>query len=198
MPTAIANATIVAQAFRFMEVTPPSSLADDSDKARDANEQYPEALKQCLEAADWSFASVRVDLPEVARPLTVSHDPKLPYFYRVPGDLLIIREVGDKGTAWRKDRDGLRADMSAPLPMRYTGMITNEAVLPAQFRKAIALTLAGLLSPRWLTTDSKIQRNETLCEKALKKAMRDDARMASDARYDDQPDQGDWADEATR
>ena len=198
MPTPIAISTIVAQAFRYMEVTPPSSLDDDSPKARDAAEQYPNALQQCLEAADWSFASVIVNLPAAVLPGTVALDPDLPYFYNLPGDIVRIQEVGDKNTAWRRDREGLRADMSAPLRLRFTSTITNEATLPATFRDAVALTLASLVAPIWLTTDSKLQRIDALRERALQKAMRHDARSASDARYDGLPDQGDWADEATR
>jgi hypothetical protein len=197
MPTPIAVATIVAQAFRYMEVTPPSSLDDDSQKARDAAEQYPNALLQCLEASDWSFASVIVSLPAAALPGTVASDPDLPYFYRLPGDLVTIQEVGDGLTKWRRDREGLRADAVAPLRLRYTGTIINEASLSATFRDAVALTLACLLAPIWLTTDSKQQRIDAQRERALKKAIRQDARTASDARYDGLPDQGDWASEAT-
>ena len=198
MPTPIATATIIAQAFRYMEVTPPSSLDDDSQKARDAAEQYPNALQQCLEAADWSFASVIANLPSAEIPGTVATDLDLPYFYNLPGDLIRIQEVGDGLTAWRRDREGLRADVAAPLRLRYTGKITNEATLPATFRDAVSLTLACLVAPIWLTTDSKLQRIDALRERAMSKAMRHDARSASDARYDGLPHQGDWASEATQ
>ena len=197
MPTPIAVSTIVAQAFRYMEVSPPSSLDDDSKKGRDAAEQYPNALQKCLEAGDWSFASVIVNLPQAELPATVATDSDLPYFYEPPGDMIRIQEVGDACTKWRLDREGLRADIAAPLRLRYTGTITNEARLPATFRDAIALTLAYLLAPIWLTTDSKVQRIDGMRERALKVAMRQDARTASDARYDGLPDQGDWASEAT-
>lgn len=198
MSTPIAAATIVAQAFRYMEVTPPSSLDDDSPKARDAAEQYPNALQQCLEAADWSFASVLANIPQAELPPTVAADADFPYFYALPGDLIRIQEVGDGDTGWRRDRDGLRSDTAAPLRIRYTAKITNEAALTATFRDAVALTLACLIAPVWLTTDSKLQRLDALRERALKKAMMQDARSASDARYDGLPDQGDWADEAVQ
>lgn len=198
MPTGIANSAIVAQTFRFLEVTPPSSLDDDSDKARDAAEQYPNALRECLELVDWSFASVLVFLPPSVRPLTIAADPALPHFYMLPGDLIRIHEVGDDGTRWRRDLAGLRTDAPAPLRLRYTALITNEGALPATFRRAVSLTLAGLLGPTWLTTDSKLQRLEYQRQQALKDAIRQDARTASDSRYDGLPDQGDWVSEATR
>jgi hypothetical protein len=199
MPS-IAASTIVAQAFRFMEVTAPSSLADDTPKANDANEQYPNALEICLGMADWSFASVFVTLPEAALPPTSSLDASLPYFFRLPGDLIHVREVGlyGDGTKWRTDLIGLRANIPAPLPMRYTAKITDESRLPALFRKAVSLQLALLLGPIWQTTDTKMQRLATDFEKAMKLAMKPDALYASASRYDGEPDEGSWADEATQ
>lgn len=200
MPTPIAAATIIAQAFRFMEVTAPSSLDDDSPKARDANEQYPNALRQCLEMADWSFASTLAFLPEAELSITDAADPDLPHFYRLPGDLITAHEVGDygDGTKWRRDLIGLRANVPAPLRLRYTALITDESKLPALFRIAVSLTLAGLLGPIWQTTDSKMQRLQAQAEQSIKTAMRHDARNASTARYDGEPEQSIWADEATR
>lgn len=199
MPAPIAAATIIAQAFRFMEVTAPSSLADESQKARDANEQYPNALRQCLEMGDWSFASALVYLPEADLPATSASDPNLPHFYRLPGDLISIREIGDYGfePKWRRDLIGLRCDQPAPLRLRYTALITDESKLPALFRTAISLSLASLLGPMWQTTDTKMQRFQSQFDQAIKTVMRHDARMASSARYDGLPDQGSWADEAT-
>ena len=198
MPTAIATATIVPQCFRFLEVTPPSSLDDDSDKAQDAAEQYPTALRQCLEAADWSFASVFVMLPPAIIPLPFTSDPDLPYTYTLPGDIVRLQEVGDLGVRWRRDAAALRADDAGPLRVRYTAMVDDETSLPANFRVVVALHLALLLAPRWLVTQSKTQALEARAADLMKLAMRQDARMASEARYDGLPDQGDWAAEATR
>lgn len=199
MPATVAASTIIAQAFRFMEVTAPSSLSDDSAKARDANEQYTNALQQCLEMCDWSFASVLAYLPEADLPATTAIDPSKPYFYRLPGDLISIREVGDFGKepAWRRDLIGLRSDQPAPQRLRYTALVTDESKLPALFRKAVSLQLACLLGPIWQTTDTKMQRLASDLEVSLKLAMRHDGRNASTERYDGLPDQGSWVDEAT-
>lgn len=196
MPTVIAASTIVASAFRYMELSPISSLADDSEEALAAGEQYPSALRECLEASDWSFASRLVFLPRALLPLTVAADPDLPYTYALPGDLVRIHEVGDAFAAWRRDMDSLRADHPGPLRLRYTAMISNEAALPATFRDAVALRLACLLGPRWLTTASKLDRLVQLQDRALKMAARQDGRNASPNRYDDNDAGGDWVSEA--
>lgn len=192
MPTS----TIVSQAFRHMEMSPISSFGDDSEQAQSAAEQYPNALDECLEFADWSFASKLVFLPPAELPLTVAADPDLPYTYALPGDLLRIHECGDAFTAWRRDLDRLRADYAGPLRLRYTARITNEAALPARFRDAVSLRLATLLGPRWLTTTTKMDRLYQLQERALKQAARDDGRNASPGRYDDNDASGDWVSEA--
>ena len=196
MPIPVAAANIVAQAFRFMEVTPPSSLADDSDKAAAAQAQYPIALAMCLETADWSFASVLVNLPLMTLPDTAAADPDLPYAYALPGDLVLLREVHDGTAKWRRDAIALRADEPAPLRIRYTGTVAAESRMPATFQTAVALQLAILLGPTWMTTASKVEALISRLGNTLTEAKRQDARMASSARYDGLPEQGDWATEA--
>lgn len=194
--TAIAASTIVQQAFRLMEKTPPSSFDEPTEEAAAAAEQYPDAIRACLEAADWSFASVLVGLPQKTPDATALTDPDMPYLYELPGDLVVIREVGDGRTKWRRDRDGIRADISAPLRLRYTGTIDDEARLPASFRLAVSCKLASLLGVRFLTVQSKLDGIEQRFQAAMRDALRSDARSASDARYDGLDDQDDWVTEA--
>ena len=198
MPTPIATSTIVAQAWRFMELAPISSFADDTEQARSAAEQYPNALRECLARADWSFASVVENLPQATRPQSVANDPELPYFYKPPSGLVRLLEVGDENTVWRLDRDGLRATDPAPLRIRYTGEITNEAILPAAFQAAVALRLALLLGPRWLGTQSKLRTLAQQFETELATAKKQDSRNASGRRYDNSLTSGDdWSLAAT-
>lgn len=198
MTLTIAAANIAAQAFRFMECSPISSFDDDTEQAQSAAEQYPLALGHCLSAADWSFASVLVALPPATPALTLAADPDMPYFYALPGDCVKIREVGDRYTKWRVDRDGLRSSDAAPLRMRYTAAITNEAVTPSAFQTAVAAQLAVLLGPRWLGTQSKMEALKQDAAGYLQKAMAEDGRQASDARYDGLEGQDDWVLEAMR
>lgn len=199
MPAPVATSTIVSQAFRLMELAPVSSFADDSDQARAAAEQYPVALDMCLEACDWSFASVSVDLPPLAAlPAANADDALMPYAFALPGDCVVAREVGDRWTRWRRDRDLLRADQPPPLPLRYTARITNEAILPATFRTAVSYRLAALLAASWNGTAAKAANLENGALSALKTAMRNDAGQSALARYDGRDDQPDWVEDALR
>ena len=198
MPSIIATGTIVAQAWRYMELAPISSFDDDSEQARSAAEQYPNALRECLSRADWSFASAIAMLPEAALPQTVAADTDLPYFYQRPGDLVRLLECGDGTTRWRLDRDGLRADAPGPIRIRYTADITDEGTLPAAFQNAVALRLALLLGPRWLTTQTKMQALSKQFDFEIAQAKKHDARSASAARYDNGlSDDADWSTAAT-
>lgn len=178
-----------------MEKSPISSFDDETEEAQAAREQYPSALAQCLEAADWSFASRVVFLPNAALPENWATDRDLPNLFALPGNLAMIRQVGDGYTAWRRDQGYIWADQVAPLRMRYTIFIENEAALPATFQRAVSLTLATLLAPRWLGTTAKLAALEDWALRSLKTAMRHDARMASPMRYDGDPAQGDWVTE---
>lgn len=186
-----AAAAIAAQAFRYMELSPLSSFADDTPQAQAASEQYPIALKMVLEHCDWGFASTLANLPLVDDPAAVV-DPDLPYLYQLPAGLLVLREVGDAWTKWRRDGDYLRADDPAPLPIRYTGTVTDENRLPAGVQTTVACQLAALLAPKFLSTASKLDVIERRGAGLLKAAMRDHARDASSNRYDGLADQPDW------
>ena len=93
-PTPIAASTIAAQAFRFLELSPISSFEDASEQASSAREQYPFALAHCLQAVEWSFASVYAELPPAVPGPGVATDPALPYLYAIPGDVIRLHEVG--------------------------------------------------------------------------------------------------------
>ncbi|SFY18645.1 hypothetical protein SAMN04244548_03003 [Paracoccus pantotrophus] len=198
MAEPIATSTIAAQAFRLMELGPISSFADDTPQAQDAAQQYPMARKLCLEACDWSFASRIADLPEAVRPDTTPIASGFPYLYRLPADCLKVREVIDPCLDWRLDGDFLRADRAGPMSIRYTADQSNETRFPAMFAEAVSWRLAAMLAPRWVGATNKSQLLEQGAEQSLKQAMRADARQASAARYDGQPDRGDWVSEVLR
>jgi hypothetical protein len=199
MPTPTATSGIVSQAFRLMEMSPPSSFADDSAEATAAAEQYPVALNICLEANDWSFASVLALLPEIDDlPDGVAADADLPHTFAIPADCLILHQVGDINTRWRRDREMLRADDPGPLTVRYTATITNETALPATFKTAVAYQLAALLGARFVGTAAMQQTLFQSATATLRQAMARDRGQASQSRWDGGPMQGDWATEAQR
>lgn len=198
MPTQpTANANIGAQAFRFMEMAPFSSFADDTPQAQDAADQYPVARHMCLEACDWSFASKVAALPEADTGAII--DPALAHSYSLPGDCLRMLHTLDRYVRWRIDGNILRADRSGPLPIRYTADVQDDQRMTAAFQTALALRLAALLSPRWVGADSKTNALEQRADLALRQAMKLDGRSASIERYDgEEPGVTDWAGWATR
>ena len=198
MATPIATASIVRQAFRFMEVTPPSSVADSSEAASDANEQYPIALNMCLEQEDFSFARRFATLQLANTPEGERADPDMPFFYPLPADFLKLRSVAPKDTKWRIDGRYLLADSNSGISIRYTKMIDKEARLPATFQTAVSYQLANLLAPTYVGSRTKRADLVTDGATALRMVIDNDAVSASASRWDGQPDQGDWASEATR
>lgn len=192
-----ATSNIVAQAFGMVELSPPSSFADDTPQASDAAAFYPQALDICLELVDWGFASRMVALSEVALPDGAILDPDLPYAFRLPGDCVALREIKIARAKYRLDEQVLRCDQAAPLPIRYTRRITNEAALPATFRTLVALQLAVYLAPRWLGVDSKREALTTNLTNARATAARADARTASPEAYGESG-ASDWVTEALR
>lgn len=199
MPTLnLSTSGIVTQALRFAEVASISSFGDDSDLARETAQAYGVALDECLEAADWSFASVASRLQAYAvMPPGVVADADMPNLFALPADLLALREVGDGLTRWRRDEAGIWADEAAPLRVRYTRRVSVESLLPALFRRAVSARLAALMAPRWGGATAKTQWLEDMAAGVLKEAMRADARQASAQRYDGRADSGDWVSEAT-
>ena len=198
MATPIATANIVRQAFRFMEVTPPSSLADGSEMASDANEQYPIALNMCLEQEDFSFARRFAQLTLANTPEGERADPEMPYHYALPNDLLKLRSVTTENVKWRIDGIYLLADTNGGVSIRYTRLITNETRLPATFQTAVSYQLANLLAPKLV--GSRTKRADLMSDgaNALRMVIDNDAVSASAARWDGQSDHGDWVTEATR
>lgn len=198
MPDPIATSTIASQAFRLMELSAISSFADDTPQARAAAEQYPIAMAMCLEAADWSFASVLAALPPATLDPGHAADEDLPFTYKLPGDCVRLIEVTDPDVKYRRDRDYLRADAPTSLTIRYTATPPDASKLPATFQTAVAFRLAALLAPKWIGAQTKITGLENGAERMLMAAMKQDARQASPARYDGRPEQPDWVSEATR
>lgn len=199
MPVSVETTRIAQLACLTLERSPPASLEDDTDLARDLLAFYPDARDRCLEAGDWSFASTLVYLPEVSDlPDGYAADSDLPYLYAVPPDARRLLEVGTGLHRWRRDGVGIRADAPAPLRLRYTAAEPAESQWPAEFRTAVAMALAVLLAPRWLQTASKADNIERRAAQALKQAMRNHAADASQARYDGLTDAGDWVQEARR
>lgn len=194
----IAIETVLLQAFHFMEMTPPASFDDDSERARAARLMYAPALETVLEGYDWSFARRVAVLPAYTPPAPDIADPDLAYAVQLPADCLALRRVyDDAGLSWRLDQDMLRLDREPPVTVRYTARITREKYLPATVRTAIAAQLAVSLTPRFVTTRTKREAIAGALAEAIATARQNDAFTASAARLDGRETATDWADEAT-
>jgi len=196
MTQAIAASTIAQQAFRYMEASPLGSFGDESAEARAARTQYPIAISGALRRADWSFASKLLSLPQIT-PDTV--DLALVYTYRLPPEVLALREVRPELTAWRIDGRLLRADEPGPLTVRATVTVDKETDLPGEFQDVVALLLAAALSPNFASSANRAAMLRDQAEVAHRVALRADRAQASAVRWDgrDEPF-ADWVDMATR
>ncbi|MEO1024027.1 MAG: hypothetical protein AAFX07_00555 [Pseudomonadota bacterium] len=204
MTTPIAASNIAAQAFRAIELSAPSSFQDDSPQAGDASEQYPVALRIVLELCDWSFASTLVSLAPASPPATgYVEDQNLPGLFRLPTECVRLREVQPTDVKFRIDADRyIRADETTSLTVRYTKLITNEALLPSTFQTAVAYRLAMMMAPRWLRDRTKRQALKSDFNDMLDEAQRSDRRTASSQPYDHAAEATgtsvDWVSEALR
>lgn len=195
MPTA--TSTIITQAFRLMERTPPSSMDDDSDEARAANEQYPLALGGTLEVYDWSFARKTVQLSEAAAPVDEFVEPELPHWFLLPADCVKLRFVKTLEN-WRLDEGMIKANVADTLVVRYTRLITDEAKLPSMVQSLVSHNLALKLMPAYVSTRTKRADLKADTQDILAQAIRDDRYSAQQYRSDEREDDQDWACEAVR
>lgn len=196
------SSAIVSQTFRDLQMAPPAYWADPAEQIASVLEMWPETHATLLENCDWSFASAFVLLSAVDPAQGAASEPDQAWLYRVPGDLIQVREVGVPGvTKWRIDGEWLRADAPPPLRLRYTSRVTDPALLPAAYRRAVALKLAAQLAPRWIGRTPDAMRIEIAAEEALALAKKIDGKgTASAAAYDPDADDDrpylDWASEA--
>ena len=199
MANPLANSNIARQAFREMKLTAFSSLGDDDPDVAAAAEQYGGALDACLESYDWGFARQLASLPPVATiPAGMMVDPDLPGLFLLPGDFLALRKVIPEGVAYRQDDLYLRADQVTALTIRYTRQITNEARMPATFRRFVSFELADRLAPDLVGSRTKRADITAGVETWRRKAIALESTNASATRMDGREIEGYWADEATR
>ena len=181
-PLDLATSTIIGQAMRYMRLAPVSRQDPDAEVLAALAKAYAESLGECLEASDWSFASVLALLPSASLPVGAHQDDGLPHSYQLPGDLLTIRRVGGAIARWRCDADLLRTNQPAPLTIRYTARISREAAMPATFKTAVALHIASLLGAQWAGAAVAADDIAMQAAMTLKQAMREDSRHAAPER----------------
>ncbi|MDZ7919986.1 hypothetical protein [Rhodoferax sp.] len=181
-PLDLATSAVIGQALRFMRLPPVARFDPAAEVLTALAEAHGRAMDECLEAADWSFASVLASLPGAALPPGDIADDSMPHGYQLPGDLIQLRQVIPANAVWRIDQGLMRADQPGPMAIRYTARVTLEAVLPAQFQLAVSLTIAAMLGARWAGGVVSGDDMAGQAHEALKLAMRNDARSAAPTR----------------
>lgn len=193
-----ATSYIVSQAFRFAEITPPSSLSDGSDKARTASELYPAALGMILEREDWSFARRYTELPQSDVTATHKVETRFGYAYELPADFVHLRHVYADEHPWRKDGRYIFTSFNGTLPIRYTQTIEQEDLLPHTFRMAVATQLALLLSPEYVKSRTKRDQLADSLSGLVGQALEHDRATASQYAWDGDDLPSDWREEAVQ
>lgn len=200
MTVPVATSTILPQAFRIMEVSPPSSYDDNSEKARAAREQYPTARDMVLERYDFSDSRWVVTLAQytLSEARQEYPDPNLPFTVRLPDGMLKLRCVYDGDTfKWRKDGRLIRFDKDIEtLTIRGSRRIEREPDMDATTRTLIAYQLAALLAPRFVTTRTKKVTIRNEMAEVASVAIANDAHTAAAYQLDGYED-GDWVEAAT-
>lgn len=204
--TTIASSAIAQQAFVELSLKPISSYGDDTPEAMEAAGALPRARAMVLGAYDWSYARKLVALPPLseAAAAELATDPDLPFAFALPAETETLR--GLRNTAqprchlqWRREGQVIRADASAVSAL-ITRNMEREDVMPATVQYAIALQLAVLLAPRYLSTRTKVADLGDKLTTAINRARSDDAQSASHHRLDGlHPSTGDdWVAQVTR
>lgn len=139
-----------------------ASLTERSTEAQRCNEVYADALKECLEAYDWSFARCRVALAEHG------DDPPDGWGYRYvyPANCIVIRHLvnplGDDAPPVPYDIE-MDEDRTAPTVItnlgdavaRYTLSITDPSLFSSLFSSALSRLIASHIAFP-LTGDLKV------------------------------------------
>jgi hypothetical protein len=204
--TPVAASAIAQQAFAELELRPLSSFGDDTPQATEAASALPRARAMVLGGYDWSFARALVNLPALTGSAmeALAADPRLPFAFALPAELEVLRGLHNTAQplctlAWRREGQTIRADAAAVSAL-ITRRLEREDLFPATVQHAMALQMAMLMAPRYLTTRSKVADLGQRLAEAVSRARSDDAMSASHHRRDGlSPSIGDdWVARVTR
>lgn len=179
MSGAEATSTIVLEAFALAELSPPSSFADTSSEAADANTFFKKAMRWTMEQDPWSFARKWEALPKTTvtppvEPFTVE--------FRLPGDFVRFIQYDQKCT-WQRNGDLIWSDAD-DLVLWYVYLPTDESKLPEVVQSTIAHRMAWLLSGKYAKSLNRKQDIQNSLREALLEAKRLDAPYQSVTRFD--------------
>jgi hypothetical protein len=187
MTTPVAASSIAAQAFAELALRPLSSYGDDTPEALEAASALLRARALVLGSYDWSFARRLVPLAAMPDGLEAA-DPHLPYTFSLPAATQALRGVFlatdfQHAVRWRRDGALIRA-AETPVVALVSVDLAREDLLPAAVQYAMALQMAVLMAPRYVTTRAKDADLQDKLRAALGQARSDDQVSASHHRLD--------------
>lgn len=197
MPSAPATSSVGSMIFQQLELEDFTSFAEGTQEVADVALIYPEALKIVLGYAGWTFANRWVQIAETEIDDGQWSNPEMPFVYLVPVDCVKVREVYGLNVQWSRDDKYLRANQGGTIEIRYTKLIQNENLLPAEVKFSVALQAAFMLAPKYKVPRTKRNDLKENLNDVLAEAKRLD-KQASAEQHDGQRFEGFWDVEAQR
>ena len=169
---------VVNVALRLIGAKTIVSLTDGSDNASVVEDIYTETRDDLLSSHPWNFAIKRVQLARISTAPAFEFD----YAYALPSDWLRTVSVHDNdaghGTVLYRSEQvvGQKALVSSSdsVYLRYVSMVTDTNLMPPDFRRALALSLARDLSIPLTSSNTMYEQFTRESARALTRARSSD------------------------
>ena len=169
---------VVNVALRLIGAKTIVSLTDGSDNASVVEDIYTETRDDLLSSHPWNFAIKRVQLARISTAPAFEFD----YAYALPSDWLRTVSVHDNdaghGTVLYRSEQvtGQKALVSSSdsVYLRYVSMVTDTNLMPPDFRRALALSLARDLSIPLASSNTMYEQFTRESARALTRARSSD------------------------
>ena len=169
---------VVNVALRLIGAKTIVSLTDGSDNASVVEDIYTETRDDLLSSHPWNFAIKRVQLARISTAPAFEFD----YAYALPSDWLRTVSVHDNdaghGTVLYRSEQvvGQKALVSSSdsVYLRYVSMVTDTNLMPPDFRRALALSLARDLSIPLTSSNTMYEQFTRESVRALTRARSSD------------------------
>ena len=166
-------------ALRLVGSTPITSISDGSDTANVVDDIYTEVRDDLLRSHPWNFATKRVQLAQSGTDPTFEFDNA----FVLPADWLRTISVHDNDAGhgsvlYRHEivnGQQVLVTSSDAVYLRYVYQVTDPNLMAADFRRALALSLARDLSLPLASSNSMQERYSAEASRALARARSADA-----------------------
>ena len=177
---------IVNMALRLVAAARITSLGQGTKNAVVATEIYPIVRDDLLRSHPWNFATKRVQLARSATAPGFEYD----YGYVAPADWMRTVSVHDNDGGistidYREEQVGGQRCILANVEnvyLRYVSLVTDVALMPADFRMALVAALARDLAAPIAGSNTAYERLEERSLRTLSRAKSADAQGSSPER----------------